>query len=139
MLHPSYHEAFWYAIKGESRLLHWWIVLKENIAEILDDLDNKLDRVQLRMIENYGTVNRDIDKLLLLSAESKHVDEKAIALEHMMERIEIFGESPLLCSCVEAVISSDDPKHRAIFVNSLSKHFSLFASKNHRQSNVAPC
>lgn len=128
-VHPSYHEAFWYAIKEESRLLHWWIVLKENLAEILDDLDNKLDRVQLRIIENYGTANRDLDKLLLISAESEDVDEKAIALEHMMGRIEVFGESSLFYSCVEAVISSEHPKHRAIFVNSLAKYFNLLPSK----------
>lgn len=128
-VHPSYHEAFWYAIKKESRLLHWWITLKENLIDILDDLDNKLDLVQLRIIENYGTVNRDLDKLLLISAESEDIDEKAIALEHMIKRVEMFRESPLFYSCVEAVISSEDPKHRAIFVNSLGKCFNLLPPK----------
>ncbi|MDD2477258.1 MAG: SIR2 family protein, partial [Dysgonamonadaceae bacterium] len=128
-VHPSYHEAFWYAIKKESRLLHWWATLKENLTNVLDDLDNKLDLVQLRIIENYGTVNRDLDKLLLISAESEDIDEKAIALEHMIRRVEVFGESPLFYSCVEAVISSEDPKHRAIFVNSLDKCFSLLPPK----------
>ncbi|WIM45358.1 SIR2 family protein [Methanosarcina mazei] len=123
-VHPSYHEAFWYAIKEESRLLYWWRVLKENLAGILDDLDNKLDRVQLRIIENCGTVNRDLDKLLLISAESEDVDEKVIALKHMMERIEVFGESYSFSSCMEAVISAQDPKHRMVLVNLLPKNFS---------------
>jgi len=87
-------------------------------------LDNKLDRVQLRIIENYGTVNRDLDKLLLISAESEDVDEKVIALKHMMERIEVFGESYSFSSCMEAVISAQDPKHRMVLVNLLPKNFS---------------
>ncbi|MDW5550506.1 SIR2 family protein [Methanosarcina sp.] len=122
-IHPSYHEAFWYAIRESSRLDHWWKILKEKSEEILADLDNKLDRVQLRMIENYGTVNRDLDKLLLISAESEDVSEKAIALEHMMERIEMFAESPLFLSCVEASISSKKPKHRMLLINLLSRYF----------------
>jgi hypothetical protein len=128
-VHPSYHEAFWYAIKDELRLLHWWKILKENLTDIVGDLDNKLDRVQLRIIENYGTVNRDLDKLLLISAESEDIDEKTIALEHMIGRTEVFGESQLFYSCVEAIISSEDPKHRAIFVNSLEKYFNLLPPK----------
>ncbi|WP_229395873.1 SIR2 family protein [Methanosarcina sp. DH1] len=122
-VHPSYHEAFWYTIKNESRLLHWWRILKEKCEEILVDLDNKLDCFQLRMIENYGTVNRDLDKLLLISAESEDINEKAIALKHMMERIEVFGESHLFTSCVEAVVSSRNTNYKITFLNLLSKNF----------------
>ena len=122
-IHPSYHEAFWYAIRESSRLDYWWKIVKEKSEEILADLDNKLDRVQLRMIENYGTVNRELDKLLLISAESGDVGEKTIALEHMMERIEVFAESPSFPSCVEAAISSKNSRHRVILINLLSKHF----------------
>lgn len=122
-VHPSYHEAFWYAIKGKSRLHFWWETLKENLAEISEYRQRKLDRMQLRMIENYGTINRDLDKLLLISAESKDINEKAIALKHMMERIEVFAESHLFSSCVEAVVSSGNTNQKVTFLNLLSKNF----------------
>jgi hypothetical protein len=77
------------------------------------------------MIENYGTINRDLDKLLLISAESEDVDEKIIALEHMIERIEVFAESTLFYSCIEAAISSEKPKHRILLINLLSKYFNI--------------
>lgn len=128
-VHPSYHEAFWYTIKDESRLLHWWEILKEKCEEILADLDNKLDRVQLHMIENYGTINRDLDKLLLISAESEDVDEKIIALEHMIERIELFAELPLFLSCIEAAVSSKKTKNRMSIINLLSKYFNILPLK----------
>jgi SIR2-like domain len=124
-IHPSYHEAFWYAINGKSNLLNWWEAIKEKPAEILGDLDNKLSRSQMRMIENYGIVNRDLDKLLFISAESEDVDERAIALEHMMERIDIFIRSPSFSSCVEAAISSKDPRHRMVLINLLYKYFDV--------------
>ena len=81
------------------------------------------------MIENYGTVNRDLDKLLLISAESEDVGEKTIALEHMMERIEVFAESPSLPSCIEAAISSKNSRHRMMLINLLSKHFNTLPLK----------
>lgn len=119
-VHPSYHEAFWYAIKEELKLLDCWIVLKENLEEILGDLDNKLDRVQLRMIENYGTINRNLDQLLLISAVSGDIDEQSIALSHMMERIDIFTRSTSFSPCVRSVISSYNPHHKLMYINSLS-------------------
>jgi hypothetical protein len=124
-VHPSYHEAFWYARKEDSRLLDCWETLKESLAEILDDLDNKLDRVQLGMIENYGTVNRNLDQLLLVSAVSKDVDEQSIALNHMMERIDVFTRSPSFSSCVRSVILSHNSYHKLMYVNSLSNCFNL--------------
>jgi NAD-dependent protein deacetylases, SIR2 family len=128
-VHPSYHEAFWYAIKEESRLLLWWEILKENLTYILNDLDNKLDRVQLRMIENYGTVNRDLDQLLLISAASEDIDEQSIALSHMIERADLFAKSTSFSCCFKSVISSPDPHHKLMYINSLSNYLRLMPAE----------
>jgi hypothetical protein len=122
-VHPSYHEAFWYAIQRELPLLRWWELLKENVGKILKDLENKVDLVQLRMIERYGTINRDLDQLLLLSAESDDVNEQLIALEHMLERPEQFANLPQFSNCLRSVISSKDSKHSYNFLNLVEKYF----------------
>jgi len=122
-VHPSYHEAFWYAIQRKLPLLRWWELLKENVGEILMDLENKVDLVQLRMIERYGTINRDLDQLLLLSAESDDVNEQLIALEHMLERPEQFANLPQFSHCLRSVISSKDSEHSYNFLNLVEKYF----------------
>jgi hypothetical protein len=121
-VHPSYHEAFWYAIHRNLPLLRWWGLLKENVGEILKDLKDKVDMVQLRMIERYGTINRDLDQLLLLSAKSDDVNEQLIALEHMLERSEQFANLPQFSNCLRSVISSKDSEHRSDFLNLVEKH-----------------
>jgi len=122
-VHPSYHEAFWYAIQRNLPLLRWWELLKENVGEILKDLKDKVDMVQLRMIERYGTINRDLDQLLLLSAESDDVNEQLIALEHMLECPEQFANLPQFSNCLRSVISSKDSEHRSDFLNLVEKYF----------------
>jgi DNA-directed RNA polymerase subunit L len=106
-VHPSYHEAFWYAIQHKLSLNRRWELLKEKIEEILKDLENKVDIVQLRMIERYGSINRDVDQLLLLSAESVDKKEQLIAFEHMLEHPEKFLPVPQFSHCARSVISSD--------------------------------
>lgn len=128
-VHPSYHEAFWYAIKEKSRLLDFWEILKKNITEILDGLDNKLDNFQLDMIENYGIVNRDLDQLLLVSAKSKNVNEQFIALTHMMERVDAFIRSPYFLPCVISVISSQNSSHKLAYINLLSNCFNSISAE----------
>ena len=122
-VHPSYHEAFWYATQRKLPLHKWWELLKENIGKILEDFENQVDLVQLRMIERYGTINRDLDQLLLLSAESDDVNEQLIALEHMLERLEQFVNLPQFSHCACSVIESADPKHRYKFLNLVDKCF----------------
>ncbi len=101
-VHPSYHEAFWYAIKNGHSLARWWNLIKENIQTITD----KIDIVQLGMIERYGTINRDLDKLLLLSAESKELDEQLVALKHMLKRIPKFIDSSQFSYCIKCILDS---------------------------------
>jgi hypothetical protein len=121
-VHPSYHEAFWYAIQRELQLHKWWELLKENVGEILKDFENKVDLVQLRMIERYGIINRDLDQLLLLSAESDDVNEQLIALEHMVERLKQFVDLPQFSYCARSVIKSEDSKHRFTFLGLVEKN-----------------
>jgi hypothetical protein len=120
-VHPSYHEAFWYAIQRKLPLYKWWELLKGNVGEILKDLENQVDLVQLRMIERYGTVNRDLDQLLLLSAESDDVNEQLIALEHMLERSEQFANFPQFSQCARFVSESEDSKYKHNFLNLVDK------------------
>jgi hypothetical protein len=122
-VHPSYHEAFWYTIQRKLPSRMWWELLKENIDEILKDLKDKVDMVQLRMIERYGTINRDLDQLLLLSAESDDVNEQLIALEHMLERPDQFANLPQFSNCAHSIIESEDPKHRHDFLNLVDNCF----------------
>jgi hypothetical protein len=106
-VHPSYHEAFWYAIQHKLSLNRRWELLKENLGEILKDFENKVDIVQLRMIERYGSINRDMNQLLLLSAESVDTKEQLIAFEHMLEHPEKFLQIPQFSHCARSVIASD--------------------------------
>ncbi|MCK4732202.1 MAG: hypothetical protein KAT65_07055, partial [Methanophagales archaeon] len=122
-VHPSYHEAFWYAIKRNLPLHRWWELLKDNIGKILEDFENPVDLVQLRMIERYGTINRDLDQLLLLSAKSDDVNEQLIALEHMLERLEQFVNLPQFSHCARCTIESADSEHRYKFLNLVDKCF----------------
>jgi len=122
-VHPSYHEAFWYAIQLKLPLLRWWELLKGNVGEILKDLKNKVDLVQLRMIERYGTINRDLDQLLLLSAESDDVNEQLIALEHMIERLDQFVNLPQFSHCALSIIGSGHSEHKYKFLNLVDNYF----------------
>jgi hypothetical protein len=122
-VHPSYHEAFWYAIQRKLSLQKWWKLLKENVGEILKDLENKVDLVQLRMIERYGAINRDLDQLLILSAESDDINEQMIALGHMLERLEQFVNLPQFSHCACAIIESGDSENRCTFLNLVDKCF----------------
>ncbi len=122
-VHPSYHEAFWYAIQRKLSLHKWWELLKENMGEILKDFENQVDLVQLRMIERYGTINRDLDQLLLLSAESDDVNEQLIALEHMVDRLEHFVNLPQFSHCACSVIESADEEHGYKFLTLVENCF----------------
>jgi hypothetical protein len=106
-VHPSYHEAFWYAVKLGLSLARWWNLLKKNIKMI----NNSIDLVQLGMIERYGTVNRDLDQLLLLSAESKNINEQIIALKHMSERIFQFKDLPQFAHCIKSILKSNSNEY----------------------------
>lgn len=107
-VHPSYHEAFWHTIQEKSSLYHWWEILKKNVGELFKDLENHIDLVQLNMIERYGTVNRNLDQLLLISAESYDDNEKLIALQHMLKRPEIFMNAPQFIKCIHLVFLAND-------------------------------
>ena len=105
-VHPSYHEAFWNAIQRKLSLHLRWLLLKDNIDVILKELENKVDLVQLRMIERYGSINRDLDQLLLFSAESSDSKEQMIAFGHMLERPEKFIHLPHFSNCASSAIAS---------------------------------
>ena len=124
-VHPSYHEAFWYTIHHKLHLHHWWDLLKKNIGEIFQGVENKVDLVQLRMIERYGTINRDLDQLLLISAESNDINEQLIALEHMLERYEQFADFPQFSNCVCSVTSSGKRDHVIRFLELVDKYIDL--------------
>ncbi|MDD1745205.1 MAG: hypothetical protein LUQ20_05270, partial [Candidatus Methanoperedens sp.] len=120
-VHPSYHEAFWYAIHKELPLNRWWDLLKENIGAILEDLKNKVDMVQLRMIERYGAINRDLNQLLLISAECDDPNEQLIAFEHMVERLKQFAHAAQFLNCALS-ISSSNLKHKQSFLHIVEPH-----------------
>lgn len=124
-VHPSYHEAFWYTIHQKLHLHRWWDLLKEYIGEIFQRVENKVDLVQLSMIERYGIINRDLDQLLLISAESEDINEQLIAFEHMLERYEKFANSPQFSACVCALSSSKNPDHSLRFLELVDKYFDL--------------
>ena len=115
-VHPSYHEAFWYA-KNKHPTNKWWDVLNENVGEILKDLKNKVDLVQLRMIERYGKINRDLNQLLLISAVCDDPNEQLIAFEHMLELLNQFVNSPQFFKCAISIYSSKDQRHRQKFLD----------------------
>lgn len=115
-VHPSYHEATWYAIKDKTSLYHLWEMLKGNLDEILKDLNNKIDLVQVCMIERYGKINRDMVQLLLLSAKSDDLKEQSIAFEHMIDHLEQFKDLPEFSHCAICVIRSEEEKDRYDFL-----------------------
>ena len=121
-VHPSYHEAFWYTIHKPT-MHRWWELLNGKVGEILKDLENKVDLVQLRMIERYGTINRNLNQLLLQSATSNDENEQLIALEHMLDRTEQFANLPQFTHCVNSIITSKDCNHRYDFLKVVDKYF----------------
>jgi hypothetical protein len=116
-VHPSYHEAFWYAIKKELSLSRWWNILKSNI----DDIDQAIDLLQLEMIERYGTINRDFTQLLLISAESDDVREQLIALEHMSVRLDQFKSQKQFKHCINSLLNSNDEHIQQQLLNKVEK------------------
>jgi len=122
-VHPSYHEAFWYAVNMKFPLAQWWELLSNNAEGVLRDQPRRLDLVQLKMIERYGTIKRDLDQLLLLSAKSTVATEQLIALDHMLTRPDQFGGLPEFSACVSSLISSTDSHTRLAFLDLYDKHF----------------
>ena len=122
-VHPSYHEAFWYTVSRRFPTAQWWELLNRHLREILGDLGVGIDVVWLKMIERYGTINRDLDQLLLLSAESEDVNEQLIALGHMLERPEQFAMLPQFARCMHSVISQGDDSVKIGFLNLYDKYF----------------
>ncbi len=122
-VHPSYHEAFWYAINRKFSLAQWWEFLSNNIARILQDLTNRIDVVQLKMIERYGTINRDLDQLLLLSAQGNDPNEQLIALGHMLNRPERFAMLPQFSACVNSVVSQESASIKLGFLELYERRF----------------
>ncbi len=119
-VHPSYHEALWYAVNHGFPIAKWWTLLNEDVGTVLSRLDQSIDVVQLKMIERYGTINRDLDQLLLISAESEDVKERLVALDHMLKRAEYFTQFPQFHRCIESLISLDVAHHgMANVVNNL--------------------
>lgn len=124
-VHPSYHEAFWYAVKRKFPLSQWWELLCANRDDILRNLDKSIDLVQLRMIERYGTINRDLNQLLIISAESEDINEQFIALEHMLEHTEQFSELPQFSHAVQSIVSKGDETMKINFLDLYHKYFYL--------------
>lgn len=122
-VHPSYHEAFWYAVNRKFPIAQWWELLSQNVNHILRDLEKGIDVVQLKMIERYGTINRDLDQLLLLSAASADADEQLIALDHMLRRPEQFALLPQFSLCVHSVSSQSREIIRIGFLDLYDKYF----------------
>jgi len=123
-VHPSYHEALWYANQKVGNLFRWWSVIKENIADVTREIENNIDLVQLRIIERYGTMNRDLNALLLISAESPDVFEQIIALEHMLERIDEYVEYPQFFHCIRSIIASRRKEHKIQLLIMIDKYLS---------------
>jgi len=76
------------------------------------------------MIERYGTINRDLDQLLLLSAESEDPNEQLIALEHMLRRPEQFTDLSQFFACLRSVSSQENEPIRIGFLDLYDKYFS---------------
>ena len=122
-VHPSYHEAFWHAINQRFPIAKWWQLFNRYVGPILGDLPNRVDVVQLKMIERYGTINRDLDQLLLLSAESEEPLEQLVALEHMLRRPEEFTPLRQFSTCLQSVISQSDPQIKLGFLDLYDRYF----------------
>jgi hypothetical protein len=115
-VHPSYHEAFWHAIRRHAALAHWWELMQTDVADIFKDFSNKPDLVQLRMIERYGTIDRDLDRLLLISADSDDPEEQIIAFERMLERPDNFATLPQFSRCLASITSTDNERVKLRFL-----------------------
>ena len=122
-VHPSYHEAFWRAARHHQALAHWWQLMQSDVADIFKDFDNKPDLVQLRMIERYGTIDRDLDRLLLISAESDDPEEQIIAFERMLEGDEKFVSLPQFSRCVSSITSTENRRVKLRFLNFIKNRF----------------
>jgi hypothetical protein len=122
-VHPSYHEAFWHAVRQHRPLSCWWEVMQTEVEEIFKDFENRPDLVQLRMIERYGTIDRDLDRLLLLSADSDDVEEQIIAFERMLERPEKFAALPQFSRCLASITSTNNLQVRIRFLELVEAHF----------------
>lgn len=122
-VHPSYHEAFWHAVRHHNALTHWWELIQSDVQGIFKDFDNKPDLVQLRMIERYGTVDRDLDRLLLISADTDDADEQIIAFERMLERPEKFAALPEFSRCLSSITSTDKQRVKLRFLQLVGQCF----------------
>ncbi|HEX8736902.1 MAG TPA: SIR2 family protein [Pyrinomonadaceae bacterium] len=122
-VHPSYHEAFWYAVKQDFPVAQWWRLLCAHLYDVLRDLDKSIDLVQLKMIERYGTINRDLNQLLLLSAESEDVEEQLIALQHMLQHPDEFSTLPHFSRIVQSVTSKGSSFNQFRFLELYDKYF----------------
>ena len=120
-VHPSYHEAFWFAVEHNAHFSDWWEILKQKIGAIMWSSRRKVDRVQLAMIERYGRVNRDLNQLLVISAESKAIDEQIIALSHMLERPKLFESLPQFSNCYKNIVKNGSTKEKIMFLKVLDK------------------
>ena len=122
-VHPSYHEAFWHAIRQNHPLARWWVVMQTDLQDIFKDFENRPDLVQLRMIERYGTIDRDLDRLLLISADSDDVEEQIIAFEHMLDRPEKFAHLPQFSRCLSSITSTDNEWVKRGFLRLVNERF----------------
>lgn len=122
-VHPSYHEAFWHAVREHPALAHWWKLTQSDIRGIFKDFKHKPDLVQLRMIERYGTIDRDLDRLLLLSAASDDPEEQIIAFERMLERPEKFADLPQFSYCLSSITLTDNERVKVRFLDLVKTRF----------------
>ncbi|HEX8149251.1 MAG TPA: hypothetical protein VF591_18865, partial [Pyrinomonadaceae bacterium] len=122
-VHPSYHEAFWHAVRHHHPLTHWWELMQSDVADIFKDFANKPDLVQLRMIERYGTTDRDLDRLLLISADSTDPEEQIIALERMLERADKFAPLTQFTCCLSSVTTTDNERVKLRFLKLVETRF----------------
>ena len=122
-VHPSYHEAFWRAKNQGLPFSQWWEILKQNIKQILRDCEENIDIVQLNLIEQFAATDRDIDRLLLLSAHSGDPNEQLIALGHMFERYKRFSDLPELIHCFHSVCANKERHIRTGLVELINRHF----------------
>ena len=122
-VHPSYHEAFWYAVTENFRWLNGGSLLSSKLENVLRDLANRVDLVQLKMIERYGTINRDLDQLLLLSAASEDPNEQLIALIICLAVRNRFASLPEFAACVSSIVSNRQVDIRIEFLDLYDKRF----------------
>gem|GEM_PF-1476552 len=122
-VHPSYHEAFWYAVRQALPIQCWWLLLRERAKAIFKELKERIDLVQLGMIERYGTLDRDLDRLLLLAATSTNIGEQRIAFERMLERPEIFADTPEFLTAARSLANSSDANDKARFIAAVERWF----------------